>query len=67
MLEIVLSICLIAEPSECRDEHVPIFEQASPVYICTKGAVQVIVDWADTHPRWKVVRWRCHTAPTKDA
>ncbi|HEY9215862.1 MAG TPA: hypothetical protein VIQ29_23770 [Ancylobacter sp.] len=59
-MELILSICLIASPGTCREEAVSVgLEQAPLPTQCVMGAMPVIAEWSETHPKWKVLKWRC--------
>ena len=62
-MELILSICLIASPGTCREEAVSVgMEQAPAPVQCLIGAPPVIAEWSETHPKWKVTKWRCGRA-----
>lgn len=56
MIELVLTVCLSASPSECRLERMP-FE--GPMMACAIHGQQAAVEWLNTHPKWQLSRWRC--------
>ncbi|MDQ0303482.1 hypothetical protein [Ancylobacter polymorphus] len=59
-MELILSICLIASPGTCREEAVSVGLEAPPAPMqCMIGAMPVIAEWTETHPKWKVLKWRC--------
>ncbi len=59
-MELILSICLIASPGTCREEAVSVgLEQAPLPQQCVMGAMPVIAEWSETHPKWRVTKWRC--------
>ncbi len=59
-MELILSICLIANPGTCREEAVSVGAELRPAPVqCMIGAPPVIAEWSETHPKWKVTRWRC--------
>lgn len=64
---ILLSICLIASPTTCREDRIDwSFESASAI-ACIAQSQGVIAQWQAEHPLWRVVRWRCvprQSAPT---
>ena len=56
---ILLSICLIASPTTCREDRLDwSFENAS-YFACFAHSQVAIVQWQAEHPLWRVVRWRC--------
>lgn len=58
MVDLVLTVCLIANPGNCRDEHL-YFESRGSLTQCLILAPAEIAKWMDEHPGRKVVRWRC--------
>ena len=61
-MELVLTICLLAAPSDCHDEHLSVsMEQTTPMQ-CMIGAQSVIAEWLASRPKWKVTKWRCGPA-----
>jgi hypothetical protein len=53
-----MTVCLLAKPGECRDEHLQ-FESLGPLVQCVVLAPREIARWSEDHPKLKVVRWRC--------
>lgn len=56
MIELVLTVCLLAAPTECREERRP-FEGG--ILFCAMAGQAVGVEWIATHPKWTLARWRC--------
>ena len=65
MMTIVLSACLIANPGQCKDFRVPIDVDMDPGK-CTMVAPPYFAQWADEHPAWRVMRWKCLPANQND-
>jgi hypothetical protein len=59
MIELVLSICLIAEPSRCKDVHLTFMEGADTPHACMMNGQTEIAKWMDSHPDWRVAKWGC--------
>ena len=57
MVYLVLTLCLIASPSQCRDER-PLLEGMS-VRACVMQGQHVAEEWLEDHPKWMLSRWRC--------
>lgn len=56
---ILLSICLIAQPNQCREDRIALsYESANP-FICLRTAQSELAKWQSAHPDWHVNRWRC--------
>ncbi|TIT24074.1 MAG: hypothetical protein E5W81_03180 [Mesorhizobium sp.] len=64
MVDLILTVCLSANPGNCRDEHV-YFESRGPLFQCMFLAPAEIAKWSQEHPRLKVVRWKC-AFPSKE-
>jgi hypothetical protein len=62
MYEIILSVCLAAEPQRCKEEHLTLLEEAAQPYQCMLQGQIEIVRWSETHPKWNVRRWTCAPA-----
>jgi hypothetical protein len=64
MIDLVLTVCLVSNPSECRSEHL-YFETHGSLLQCTFLAPPQIAKWSEAHPKYRVARWRC-TFPHKE-
>jgi len=58
MVDLILTVCLTANPADCREEHLH-FESRGSVLQCMLLAPAEIAKWSSEHPTLKVVRWRC--------
>ncbi len=58
MLELVLTVCAVAQPATCRDERVLFDSDTTPLQ-CTMRAPTFIAQWGSEHPKWFVQRWTC--------
>jgi hypothetical protein len=56
---ILLSVCLLASPGTCREERLSWSVEDIGGMACLVGAQQLIAQWHETHPDWRVDRWRC--------
>lgn len=59
MVDLILSVCLIANPTNCREEHLYFESRSSSLVQCMLLAPAEIAKWSSEHPNLKVVRWRC--------
>jgi hypothetical protein len=58
-MELLLSICLIVTPTQCRNERLLVtYESVGPV-VCIVTAQQSIAQWQSINPQWRVVKWKC--------
>lgn len=62
MIEIVLSVCLLAEPNRCKQEHVTAISESLTPFECLRFGQLETVKWAEAHPKWSVRRWSCQPA-----
>jgi hypothetical protein len=58
MIEIILTVCAVAQPSQCEEQHLQ-FASSISLQQCTMAAPPYIAKWIDDHPKWTAVRWRC--------
>jgi hypothetical protein len=64
MVDLVLTVCLLSNPANCREEHL-YFEFSGSLVRCMFMAQPEIAKWSGSHPDKKVVRWECKY-PEKD-
>lgn len=63
-MEIVLYVCLLADPTKCKEERLPQIVQAVHPGKCAVVSTPYMARWVGEHPAWKLVRWKC--APAGD-
>ena len=56
---ILLSVCLMTAPGTCREERIDWSFEGAGGMACMVRAQELIAQWHETHPRWKVAGWRC--------
>lgn len=62
MLELVITVCLLADPGQCKDVTlVYTAENLTPMQ-CTMRAAPEIAKWAEAHPGYFAKRWTCRRA-----
>jgi hypothetical protein len=64
MVDLILTVCLSANPSNCRDEHL-YFESRGSLMHCMFLAPSEIAKWSQEHPAVRVKRWKC-AFPSKE-
>jgi hypothetical protein len=57
MVQLVLVFCMLASPSDCREER-PMLEELTLARCMVQGQ-QIASDWLAEHPNWTLSRWRC--------
>ncbi len=58
MVDLVLTVCLASNPTQCRDEHL-YFESHGSLAQCMYLAPPEIAKWTMEHPKLRVMRWTC--------
>lgn len=58
MMVLVFTACLVSAPEDCRVREMTIFEDVGPL-ACMMGAQGELARWTETHPNWRIDRWRC--------
>ncbi|HEY3144705.1 MAG TPA: hypothetical protein VGJ75_00070 [Dongiaceae bacterium] len=55
---LIISVCLIADPDDCRVYEQPVIElSANPSSAYVQGQA-LVAQWIDQHPKLKLVGWR---------
>ncbi|GJD43556.1 hypothetical protein AFCDBAGC_1408 [Methylobacterium cerastii] len=56
---ILLSACLLSQPTQCHDDQIPMSYQGTNPFICLRHAQSVLAEWQAAHPELHVAKWRC--------
>ncbi|HSM40516.1 MAG TPA: hypothetical protein VK862_07170 [Afifellaceae bacterium] len=59
MIELVISVCMISDPQVCKNVHFTETAGNMTPMQCMMQGQQQIAEWANTHPKWQIRRWRC--------
>jgi hypothetical protein len=62
MIELLISVCLLAEPGRCKDVALTFVGETLTPFQCMMGAQPEIAKWSQVHPNWSVRRWTCQPA-----
>jgi len=62
MIELVLTLCLLDNPSKCREEALTYSTQSVTPMQCVMGAQPVIAQHMEYRPRWACKKWGCRPA-----
>jgi hypothetical protein len=65
MIAIVISACLVSDPNVCKDYRIPLSLDVNPRR-CMMDAQPHFASWANQHPGWHIVRWRCASGEEQD-
>lgn len=63
MIDLVLVVCLLAAPAECREERSALEEMST--LSCMKQGQFRAVRWIEEHPAYQLVRWRCEPSSAR--
>jgi hypothetical protein len=58
MLRLVFMVCMIDAPEMCEQREMFVQDEM-PVMACVMGAMPELAIWRETHPNWRIARWRC--------
>ena len=56
---ILLSVCLLSQPSACREERLSFSFEEANAFACMIRSQEKIAEWQQSHPGYRVSRWRC--------
>ena len=58
MIEIILTVCAIANPASCEDKYLQFAWDGSHNQ-CMMAAQPYIAQWIGDHPQWAAKKWTC--------
>jgi hypothetical protein len=58
-ITLVITVCALAQPSQCKDQHLEYMSNGSSLSQCAMAAPPYIAQWVGDHPKWRAVRWHC--------
>ena len=62
MIEILVSVCMVNDPAQCKDVHLNFMaESVTPMECMVLGQVE-IAKWMEGQPKWQLKRWSCGMA-----
>jgi len=61
-MEVILFVCLLADPTKCKEERLPMNADVEHPGRCAVVSTLYMAQWMGDHPTWKVVRWKCGRA-----
>ena len=64
LIELILTVCAVSNPTQCEDKHLQ-FAATASLNQCVMNAQPYIAQWIGDHPKWKAVRWRCNYSGTR--
>lgn len=62
MLELMMTVCLLANANECRDVRLNFdADNATPMQCMSYGQIEM-AKWIEEHPAFRIKQWRCGQA-----
>lgn len=62
MIELIVSVCMIDDPSKCKDVRLNFMAEAVSVHECMLYGQVEIAKWTEGHPNWAIKGWKCGVA-----
>jgi len=62
MIELVLSVCLMADPGKCKDVHLTYVDGEITPFTCMMYGQTEAAKWGEGNPSWAVKGWKCGVA-----
>jgi len=62
MIEIVVSVCLVQEPGQCKDVTLNFMAENVTPRECMFVGQTEIAKWTEGHPGWSIQKWTCAPA-----
>jgi hypothetical protein len=59
MLELVVAVCLIDNPAQCKDIHLALDAQNVSQRQCVMRGQFQMAQWIGENPDWVIRRWTC--------
>ena len=64
MIEIILTVCAIANPANCEEKYLQ-FTWDGSLSQCMMAAQPYIAQWIGDHPEWSVKSYHCEYPSTR--
>lgn len=62
MIELVIAVCMIDQPSQCKDVYLNFEAEAVTPQQCMMNGQMEMAKWLDEHPNYSIKKWRCGVA-----
>lgn len=62
MIELVVAVCMIDQPSECKDVYLNFAADSVTPQQCMMYGQMEMAKWAGDNPNWQIKKWRCGVA-----
>jgi hypothetical protein len=65
MATLVLLFCLGTDHAQCVERR-PVYEEPLGLMACMVGGQFAGTEFLQTHPGWRLAKWRCETGPRRE-
>lgn len=62
MIELVFAVCMVDQPSRCKDVHLNFAAEQVTANQCMMNGQIAMAQWIGEHPNWQIKNWRCGIA-----
>ena len=62
MIELVFAVCMIDQPSRCKDVHLNFEAENVTPRSCMMNGQFAMAEWVGEHPNWTISKWSCGIA-----
>mgnify|MGYP001405325946 FL=1 len=62
MIELVVAVCMIDQPSQCKDVYLNFEGESVTAQQCALNGQMEMAKWIGDHPSWQIKKWRCGIA-----
>lgn len=59
MVELVAAVCMIGQPSTCKDVHLNFESDNVSTHQCMMFGQAEMAKWVGENPDWSIRKWRC--------
>lgn len=62
MIELVLAVCMIDQPTQCKDVNLNFEADSVTPQQCMMYGQAEMAKWVEEHPNYQIKKWRCGVA-----
>jgi hypothetical protein len=62
MIELVVAVCMVDEPSRCKDVYLNFEAESVTAQQCMSFGQMEMAKWIGDHPNWTIKKWHCGVA-----
>jgi hypothetical protein len=62
MIELVVAVCMVDQPTRCRDVTLNFEGESVTAQQCENNSQLAMAQWIGEHPNWVIQKWSCAVA-----